>query len=81
MEKRKTTSAHIKNPDEFADNLQKETISGGEQIYATYCGACHLRDGKGDGSRFPPLDSSEYVIGDKKRLINILLNAYMKRLL
>lgn len=74
MEKRKTTSAHIKNPDEIADNLQKNAVSDGEQIYGTYCGSCHLMDGKGDGSRFPPLDSSEYVMGDKKPLINILLN-------
>ena len=74
MEKRKTTSAHIKTPDEIADNLNKELVTGGEQIYSTYCGACHLNDGRGDGDRFPPLDSSEYVTGDKKRLINILLN-------
>ncbi len=73
MEKRKTTSAHIKNPDEVADNLQKGVLTGGEQIYNTYCVACHLNNGKGDGSRFPPLDSSEYVLGDKNRLINILL--------
>ena len=33
-----------------------------------------MNDGKGDGSRFPPLDSSEYVLGDKTRLINIVLN-------
>jgi mono/diheme cytochrome c family protein len=74
MEKRKTTSAHIKNPDEVADNLQKGVLTGGEQIYSTYCVACHQKDGKGDGSRFPPLDSSEYVLVDKNRLINILLN-------
>ena len=49
-------------------------VSDGEQIYRTYCVACHQNDGKGDGSRFPPLDSSEYVLGDKQRLINILLN-------
>ncbi|MBA2562319.1 MAG: PQQ-dependent sugar dehydrogenase [Chitinophagaceae bacterium] len=73
MEKRKM-SAHIRTPDEVADNLQKGVVSGGEQIYRTYCVACHLNDGKGDGNRFPPLDSSEYVLGDKKRLINILLN-------
>ena len=72
MEKRKM-SAHIRTPDEVADNLEKEVATGGEQIYQTYCGACHLKDGKGDGSRFPPLDSSEYVLGDKTRLINILL--------
>lgn len=74
MAKRKITSAHIKDPDPVTDNLQKDIASGGEDIYRTYCVACHLNDGKGDGSRFPPLDSSEYVLGDKKRLINILLN-------
>ncbi len=73
IEKRKQ-SAHIRTPDEVADNLQKEVVAGGKQIYQTYCVACHLMDGKGDGSRFPPLDSSEYVVGDKNRLINILLN-------
>ena len=74
MAKRKTTSAHIKDPDEVKDNLQKGVVSGGEQLYQTYCGACHLQNGKGDESRFPPLDSSEYVMGDKDRLIGILLN-------
>jgi glucose/arabinose dehydrogenase len=74
MEKLKITSAHIKNPDEITDNLQKTKLTGGAEIYSTYCGVCHLSNGKGDGSRFPPLDSSEYVLGDKTRLINILLN-------
>ncbi len=73
MEQRKT-SAHIRTPDEVADNLQKEIAIGGEQLYQTYCAACHLADGKGDDSRFPPLDGSEFVLGDKTRLINILLN-------
>lgn len=73
MEKRKTSSAHIKTPDEVADNLVKGLVSGGEAVYKTYCIACHLGNGRGDGSRFPPLDSSEYVLGDKTRLINILL--------
>ena len=49
-------------------------VSNGEEIYMTYCGACHLNDGKGDGLRFPPLDSSEFVMGDKNKLIEILLN-------
>ncbi len=73
MEKRKTGSAHIKTPDEEADNLVKFTATGGEAVYRTYCIACHLGNGRGDISRFPPLDSSEYVMGDKKRLINIIL--------
>ena len=74
MEKRKTNSAHIKDPDEVKDNLQKGIATGGEQLYNTYCAACHLPNGKGDGLRFPPLDSSEYVNGDKNKLINIVLN-------
>ena len=74
MEKRKKQSMHIKDPDEIADNLQKSTIGSAEEIYFTYCGACHLNNGKGDGSRFPPLDSSEWVLGDKTKLTGILLN-------
>ena len=79
IEKRKL-SAHIRTPDEIKDNLQKELAVGGEQIYKTYCVACHLNDGKGDGTRFPPLDSSEYVMGDKTRLINILLNGMQEQI-
>jgi mono/diheme cytochrome c family protein len=77
MNQRKN-SAHIRTPDEVADNLQKGVAIGGERIYQTYCASCHLIDGRGDGSRFPPLDSSEFVFGDKNRLINILLNGLQK---
>ena len=35
-------------------------------------------NGKGDGNRFPPLDSSEWVNGDKKRLIEVVLNGLNK---
>ena len=79
MEKRKM-SAHIRTPDEIADNLQKDIVVGGEQVYRTYCVACHLYDGKGDGNRFPPLESSEYVTGSSKSLINILLNGMQKQI-
>jgi glucose/arabinose dehydrogenase/mono/diheme cytochrome c family protein len=78
MEERKL-SVHIKNPDEFKDNLETEIVKGGELIYRTYCAACHLNNGKGDGSRFPPLENSEYVSGDKARLINILLKGLKQK--
>ena len=73
MEKRKLLS-HIKTPDEINDNLDRNKPVAGTKVYDIYCRACHQRDGKGDGLRFPPLDSSEWVTGDKKKLINILLN-------
>ncbi|RYD82947.1 MAG: cytochrome c, partial [Verrucomicrobiaceae bacterium] len=41
--------------------------------YKLYCGACHQGDGKGDGSRFPPLAGSERVTGDKRKLIDVIL--------
>ena len=73
MEKRKTRS-NIRTPDETKDNLDKgKAVSPGTKVYMSYCSACHQRNGKGDGSRFPPLGGSEWVIGDKKKLINVLL--------
>jgi len=73
MEKRKMRS-NIRTPDETKDNLDKgKVVSPGAQVYKSYCSACHQRDGKGDGSRFPPLGASEWVTGDKKKLIAVLL--------
>ncbi|MEJ7768309.1 MAG: c-type cytochrome [Chitinophagaceae bacterium] len=77
MEKRKALS-NIRTPDEVNDNLYKGTALPGEQVYNIYCVSCHQRNGKGDGNRFPPLDSSEWVNGDKKRLIDVVLNGLNK---
>ncbi|HZG23948.1 MAG TPA: c-type cytochrome, partial [Chitinophagaceae bacterium] len=76
MEERKNLP-HIRTPDEIKDNLITGMAEGGAKVYATYCSSCHQQNGKGDGNRFPPLDSSEWVIGkgrgDKERLIRVLL--------
>jgi glucose/arabinose dehydrogenase/mono/diheme cytochrome c family protein len=73
MEERKRTAPNIKTPDEVADNLQRGREVAGGNIYNTYCAACHQYNGKGDGTRFPPLEGSEWVTGDKKRLLKVLL--------
>lgn len=74
MEKRKDL-AHIRTPDKEKDNLEigNET-SAGMKVYNTYCRACHQADGNGDDNHFPPLAGSEWVRGDKQRLINIVLD-------
>ncbi|WP_414617961.1 PQQ-dependent sugar dehydrogenase [Dyadobacter sp. 32] len=72
MEKRKN-NPNIKTPDEVDDNLEKKILSQGEKSYKLYCGACHQGDGKGDGSRFPPLAGSERVTGEKRGLIEVIL--------
>ena len=72
MEARKQLN-HIRTPHIENDNLQKEIKGQGELVYTTYCGTCHQKSGEGDGARFPTLAQTDWVTGDKTRLINILL--------
>ncbi len=72
MEKRKAM-AHIRTPDEQEDNLNRGKVVAAAQTYQIYCAGCHQRDGRGDSQRFPPLDGSEWVTGDKSRLIGLVL--------
>jgi mono/diheme cytochrome c family protein len=74
MQIRKQTQPHIKTPDLVKDNVNTSKIAAGGKLYNTYCATCHQSDGKGDGTRFPPLENSEYVKGDRRRLISIVLN-------
>jgi glucose/arabinose dehydrogenase/mono/diheme cytochrome c family protein len=74
MEKRKVTASNIKTPDEITDNLNRGKLLTASTVYTNNCSPCHQSDGKGDGNRFPPLDKSDWVNGDKIRLINIVLN-------
>src|SRR5690606_6043746 len=73
MEKRKELS-HIRTPDLVEDNLEKEDQPLGAKIYNSYCASCHQTDGKGATGRFPPIAATEWVTGDKNRLIDIILN-------
>lgn len=72
MEARKSRS-YIKTPDEVKDNLGKGGEMHGNMLYNTYCTSCHQRDGKGDNNRYPPLAGSEWVSGNRARLIQIVL--------
>ncbi len=46
----------------------------GKKVYTTKCLSCHQASGLGITGAFPPLDESDWVIGDKGRLIRIILN-------
>jgi mono/diheme cytochrome c family protein len=46
----------------------------GKQIYGSKCVACHQPTGQGVAAVFPPLATSEWVLGDEKVLINIVLH-------
>jgi glucose/arabinose dehydrogenase len=73
MEKRKSRT-YIKTPDEVKDKLHAGDEIEGSKLFSIYCSSCHQHDGKGDNNRFPPLAGSEYVTGDKDRLIGIVMN-------
>jgi len=77
MEKRKGNS-NIRMPDEINDNLYKDKVVPGSQVYMTYCISCHQRNGEGDGNRFPPVKNSDWVNADKKKLIAVVLNGLDK---
>lgn len=46
----------------------------GKQLFVAQCVACHQVSGKGLPGVFPPLDGSEWVVGDERILANILLH-------
>lgn len=73
MEERKKL-AHIRQPDPINDNLQKDQLGAAANLYYMYCGICHQANGRGASGRFPPLAGTDWVTGDKERLIKILLN-------
>lgn len=52
----------------------KASIDRGKKVYETACLACHQADGSGVPGMNPPLKQTKWVLGDKKTLINIILN-------
>jgi mono/diheme cytochrome c family protein len=46
----------------------------GKDIYQKHCLSCHQVNGSGVPNMIPPLQQSDWINGDKKRLISVLLN-------
>lgn len=73
MEEEKRTASNIKNPHKEEDRLRERLAEGGEAVYSTYCEGCHQINGQGASPRFPSLLQTDWVIGDKQRLIRMIL--------
>lgn len=52
----------------------QKSLAEGEKIYQKYCLTCHQADGSGVPNMTPPLMQTSFVLGDKEKLINIVLN-------
>lgn len=50
------------------------SAEAGKKVYDSVCMACHMKDGKGIPKMHPPLIESDFVNGDKEKLIGIVLN-------
>lgn len=59
----------LENPDPVA----REYFPG-KRVYDKYCVGCHMSNGKGAPGMNPPLASTDWVVGDKRRLIEVILN-------
>jgi mono/diheme cytochrome c family protein len=45
----------------------------GKILYMQFCLSCHMENGEGVPGLYPPLTQTEFVLGDKERLIKIVL--------
>lgn len=49
-------------------------VAAGKKLYAGTCSTCHQNEGQGMEGVFPPLAKSDFLMADKKRSIEIILN-------
>ena len=52
---------------------QDDQIKAGQALFAGTCSVCHQADGKGMAGVFPPLAKSDFLAGDIKRAIDVVL--------
>ena len=81
MEKRKLTASNIKTPHitediivpEGMESVDISNLSEEAKLFNTFCSVCHQRNGRGN-DRFPPLNGTKWVLGDKETLVKVILN-------
>ena len=61
-------------PVAIAARSEPAAQADGQRVYAQTCSACHQANGVGVGGVFPPLVGSEWVTGDKGRLVRIIMH-------
>lgn len=59
---------------------ESPSFKRGAVLYEQHCSSCHQKDGNGVPRLIPPLVGTDYVSGDKPRLIRILLEGLNERI-
>jgi nitrite reductase (NO-forming) len=57
----------------LSNGLSTQMAAGGA-LYKTYCIGCHQGEGQGQPGVFPPLAKSDYLMADRSRAIETVLN-------
>ena len=52
----------------------KASMQRGKDLYTTYCMQCHMDSGQGVEGVYPPLAKADYLMADKKRSIEQVIN-------
>jgi mono/diheme cytochrome c family protein len=71
-----TTALHAQVRKTAYHSGSAATMARGKVVYNSICLACHMADGNGVPTMNPPIVKTEYVLGDKTRLIKIVLNGF-----
>jgi len=53
---------------------REASMARGKEIYISQCMSCHMEDGKGIEDVYPPLAKSDYLMADKGRSIDNVIN-------
>lgn len=64
----------------FVQNPLAASIARGKKVYDKVCLSCHMIDGGGVPHLNPPLIQTSYVLGDKKKIIQIVLHGMNDRI-
>jgi mono/diheme cytochrome c family protein len=68
--------AQVKRSSKSAKSHLALSIANGKLVYTQNCASCHQVDGHGVQNMNPPLIQTSYVLGDKTKLIKIILNGF-----
>ncbi len=58
----------------------KVSMDRGQKVYEKVCLSCHMADGGGVPHLNPPLSQTSYVLGDKSKIIYIVLHGMTDRI-
>ena len=59
--------------EDWTFSADADDLTRGKKLYATHCRSCHGPEGQGAVDLVPPLTGSDWVSGDRSRLIQVLL--------